>query len=236
MTFLELCQMTVQQTGTIQGVRPTTVVGQVDRLKLICDYVSEAYVDIQKAHRMWRWMNSEFIGNTQVGVSKYVGTYFNDERAGTPITRFSQWGFKGDGLDMSLSSYLTSAGNTQEGMLRWREWGDFYETELRGPQTPGKPQTFSVTPDDKLIIAPVPNAIYTLRGKYKKAPQILAADGDVPEMPAEFHTIIKDAALQYVEAFDEGPRIPAVRLRMLPNFSMLESHQLPKVTWGGPLA
>ena len=61
-------------------------------------------------------------------------------------------------------------------------------------------------------------------------------DGDIPEMPVDFHTVIKDAALCYLEAFDEGPRIPVYRLRMLPNWSMLESHQLPHVTWGSPLA
>ena len=59
MTFLELCQMTAQQSGTIQGVLPTTVVGQADRLKQIVDFVAEAYLDIQNAHRMWRWMQSD---------------------------------------------------------------------------------------------------------------------------------------------------------------------------------
>lgn len=236
MTFLEIVQMTVQQTGTIQGVLPTTVVGQRDRLKLIVDYVREAYVDIQNAHRMWRWLQGNFIGQTVIGTQEYPGTAFSDQRTGTPITRFSQWGFKGDGSDTSLSMYLTSEGANGEGHLLWADWDRFYETQLRGVHQPDKPQVFSVTNDGKLIVSPIPNAVYTLRGKYRKSAQILAADADVPEMPLEFHTIIKDAALQYVEGFDEGPRIPIVRLRMLPNFSMLESHQLPKVRWGAPLA
>ena len=79
----------------------------------------------------------------------------------------------------------------------------------------------------------MPDDVYTLRGKYRKSPQYLVADGDIPEMPTDFHTIIKDAALVYLEGFDEGPRIPVYRLRMLPNFSMLEEHQLPSADMGG---
>ena len=110
------------------------------------------------------------------------------------------------------------------------------ETQRRGPQTPGKPQLYSIREDNKLELSPIPDAVYTLQGKYRKSVQRLATDFDVPEMPSDFHTIIIDAALCYVEGFDEGPRIPAYRLRMLPNWSMLEAHQLPKTTWGGPLA
>lgn len=236
MNFLELSQMTVQQSGTIQGVLPITVTGQVHRLKLIVDYVNEAYIDIQNAHRMWRWMQSEFTVQTVPGTSRYAGTDCTDQGTGLPITRFSTWGFKGDGLDMGLSMYLTSTGAAEEGALRWRDWDHFYDMHLRGVQTPGKPQVYSVTNDGKLIISPVPDAIYTLRGKYRKSVQYLTVDGDIPEMPVDFHTIIKDAALSYLEGFDEGPRIPLYRLRLLPNWSMLENQQLPQVTWGAPLA
>jgi hypothetical protein len=236
MTFLELCQMVVRQSGTIHGVKPLTVTGQTDRLGLIVEFVHEAYVDIQNAHRMWRWMQSTFTGQTIAGDQRYRGTDFTDEMTGTPVLRWSQWGFKGDGSDLGLSMYLTSAGVNEEGTLRFLDYGSFYETQLRGPATPGKPQFFSVTTDDQLIISPVPDAVYTLRGKYRKSPQLLTVDADVPEMPVDFHTVIKDAALCYIEGFDEGPRIPLYRLRMLPNWSMLEHAQLPKMTWGAPLA
>jgi hypothetical protein len=236
MTFLELARMTAQQSGTIQGVLPTTVTGQANRLKQIVDFVSEAYIDIQNAHRMWQWLVSQFTGSTAIGTQRYQGTSFSDQWTGTPITRFSQWGFRGDGGDVGLSCYLTSAGVNEEGPLQWLDWDRFYETQLRGAQTAGKPRFYSMTNDSQLIISPVPSAVYTLRGKYRKSVQRLAADADVPEMPADFHTLIKDAALCYLEGFDEGPRIPVYRLRQLPNWSMLEHSQLPKPKWGGPLA
>jgi hypothetical protein len=236
MNYLELCQMTAQQTGTIEGPLPATVVGQTRRLKQIVDFVREGYLDIQNAHRMWRWLQSYFTGNTIALQSSYAATAFTDEVAAAPITRFSQWGFKGDGSDIGLSIYLTATGPAEEGPLRPLSWSRFYETQLRGVQTPGRPQFYSVDNTNNLVLSPKPDAVYTLRGKYRKSAQMLAADSDIPEMPVEFHTIIKDAALQYVEGFDEGPRIPIVRLRLMPNFSMLEAHQLPKVSWGEPLA
>ncbi|MET0651004.1 MAG: hypothetical protein ABWY63_00700, partial [Hyphomicrobiaceae bacterium] len=171
-----------------------------------------------------------------IGTQRYAATSFTDENSGTPVSRFSQWGFKGDGSDMGMSMYLTSEGNAAEGPLRWIDWEYFYQWHLRGEQIPAKPQVYSLTNDNQLIVSPVPDAVYTLRGKYRKGNQILAADADVPEMPVDFHTVIKDAALCYLEGFDEGPRIPVNRLRMLPNWSMLELHQLPRVRWGGSLA
>jgi hypothetical protein len=236
MTYLELVQMTVQQSGTIQGVKPPTVAGQVDRLKQFVDFVREAYLDIQNSHRMWRWLLSRFIGQTVVGQRFYLGTAFTDERDTVPVTRFSQWGFKGDMSDAGLSSYTASIGPADEGPLRFLDIDRFYETQGRGVQTPGKPQFYTVDNQNRLVLSPIPDAVYTLRGKYRKSAQVLTADSDVPEMPVDFHTLIKDAALCYVEAFDEGPRIPVYRLRMLPNWSMLEANQLPQVTWGSPLA
>lgn len=236
MTFLELAQMTAQQSGTIQGVLPTTVTGQANRLKLVADLVAEAYLDIQNAHRMWRWMLGRFTGDTIAGQTIYSGTEFSDEISGQPIVRFSQWGFRGDGGDVGLSSYLLTTGPNEEGSMQWLDWDHFYETQLRGPQNPGKPRFYSTTNDDKLIVSPTPDNVYKLRGRYRRTAQRLVADGDVPEMPTDFHTIIKDAALVYLEGYDEGPRIPVYRMRQLPNWSMLEHHQLPKPSWGGPLA
>jgi hypothetical protein len=236
MNYLQLCQMTAQQSGTIQGVLPTTVIGQANRLKLVVDLVKEAYLDIQNAHRKWRWLNSRFTGQTIAGQMFYQGTDFTDERDATPITRFSQWIFEQSGSDQGLSTYKTADGAQDEGALQFLDVDRFYETQGRGVRPPGKPHFYTVDNQNRLAISPVPDDIYTVRGKYRKSPQYLAADTDIPEMPVDFHTIIKDAAISYLEGFDEGPRIPLYRLRMLPNFSMLEAHQLPRVTWGAPLA
>ena len=236
MNFLELVQMTVQQSGTIQGVRPQTVAGQVDRLKQFVDFVREAYIDIQNSHRAWRWLNSRFVGQTVASQRFYLGTDFFDERDNIPITRFSQWGFKGDMSDAGLSMYDPLKGPAEEGPLRFLDTDTFYETQGRGVQTPGKPQFYSIDNQNRMVVSPLPDGVYTLRGRYRKSAQMLTLDGDIPEMPVDFHTVIKDAALCYLEAFDEGPRIPVYRLRMLPNWSMLESHQLPQVVWGSPLA
>lgn len=239
MNFLELCQAVALESGTIPTTTtlPSTVVGQTGRLGLVVSYVRQAWNDIQNAHRAWRWMQGEFTGVLTIGVDRYAGTDFTDVDTLSAITRFSQWGFRDDDEDTSVSTYLTSAGVAYEGSLRSREWEHFRQTFLRGTQTAGPPAYYSITPAGELIVGPVPDASYTINGPYRKSAQTLAANSDIPEMPVDFHSIIKDRALNYLEAYDEGVRIQAnQRLRELPNWSMLENQQLPRLRLAGPLA
>jgi hypothetical protein len=244
-SFLALCQMTAQQSGTIQSSGsselPLTVIGQTGRLKQIVDFVNEAYIDIQNAHREWLWMQRHFIVDSALSYIQPDNLLedFMGIQAAAPIASFGSWGFRQNGADIGLSMYLTSAGVAEEGPLRWLDWDQFRETQRRGTQTPGKPQFYSIFPgggDNFLALSPAPDATYTFRGKYRAGLHIMEWDGDTPGFPAEFHTLVKDVALIYLEGFDEGPRIPAYRLRQLPTFSMLEHSQLPKVRWGAPLA
>ena len=170
MNFLELCQMTVRQSGTIQGVRPTTVVGQTDRLRLIVEFVSEAYaryperaphvaLDAERIHRARR----------SIGDQRYLGTDFTDERAGNPDHPVFAMGLQGRRLrhwpvDVSHGERAP----TRRGRCAGLERTLSMTTQLRGPSTPGKPQFYSLTNDNQLIISPVPDAVYTIRGKYRK--------------------------------------------------------------------
>lgn len=238
MTFLEILNETIRQSGTVPSNELVTDVTTItdDRLQVIANYVNESWQDIQNAHRQWRWLRSRFTINTVAAQRAYAATAATDEVSSTLITRFSQWGFKDDNSDVSLSIYLTATGVSDEGSLIWRDWEVFYETCMRGTQTNGRPTIYSVDDANNLVLHPIPDAIYTLRGRYIKGPQALVANGTTPEMPARFHTIIKDCALIYLEGFDEGPRIPTSMMRKNPNWSMLEHDQLPRVSWGDPLA
>jgi len=50
-----------------------------------------------------------------------------------------------------------------------------------------------------------PDDDYTVRGEYWKLPQTLAANGDIPECPAQYHDIIVWRALQIMAEHDEAP-------------------------------
>ena len=241
MNYLQLVQDVVLQNGTISVTEwpvPISLAGNTNqRIRLIARYVNEAWQDIQNAHRLWLWMQGRFTVQTVVGRTAYAGTECTDRDSGGLITRFSSWGFKRTNQsDQSLSIYLTANGANEEGSMRWLDWDDFSQTQLRGVQTNNKPNYYSVNPaTGRLTISPPPDNVYTLNGPYRKSNQHLQFDGDTPELPVDFHTVIKDTALIYLEGYDEGPRTGSIQMRKLPNFSMLEHSQLPAVTLEGTL-
>ena len=153
MTFLELVPDDGPAVRHHPRRQPTTVTGQADRLKQIVDYVSEAYIDIQNAHRMWRWMQSEFIGQTVVGTRIMPAPALPTSGQARRSPGFRSGGSRATAPTWACRLYLTSTGAAEEGPLRWLDWDSFYETQLRGVQTPGKPQFYSVDqrrPADRL--------------------------------------------------------------------------------------
>lgn len=239
MNYLEL----VQRVGRNSGATPITiaaVAGQTGRAAKIVEWTDDAYRQIQVAHRHWRWLQSEFQGALAAATQRYAynAAGFIDVGTNAAIARFSRWSTKGDETDIGFSIYRTATGVSDEGLLHFLDWETFYSTQLRGtPTAPAKPQYFSVTPDDKLIFSPVPDAIYTVRGPYRKSAQALVADATIPEMPVDFHDLIVDVALIMLGTHDEAaPQIPLWRLQKISKFITLEREQLPEVRFGRALA
>lgn len=238
MNFLQLAQRLASESGTVAGdTALTTVVGQTGRLGKIVRWTNDAWRSIQNAHNAWRWMRGEFEGSTVAAQVRYAGTEFDDVATAAAIDRFAEWVYTGDGNENRFSLYDPAIGVSDEGPLRYVDWDTFYTTRLRGVQTPGKPTAFAIDPASKLCLSPVPDAVYTVRGLYRKDTQVLAADADVPEMPLRFHDLIVDAGLMLLGAYDESmSQLPLWQLRRLANFSDLERDQLPIIQFGGPLA
>jgi hypothetical protein len=76
-----------------------------------------------------------------------------------------------------------------------------------GLEEAGRPIEWSVDTQGRIVFWPTPDAAYTVRGVYRRAPQRLVADGDVPEMPEEFHDLIWLGALGKLTLFDEAAAI-----------------------------
>ena len=143
----------------------------------------------------------------------------------------------GDVGENRFSIYLTATGVSDEGQLAFMPYDEFFVRCMRGTQTNQKPAFFTITPDNRLALHPIPDAIYTVRGPYRKDIQTLAANNDTPEMPSRFHDLIADAALEMLGVHDESAfQIPLWRLRKLRGFTDLERDQLPRLGFAGPLA
>lgn len=232
-TFLALCQQVASDSGTIDGnsTLPTAVIGQTGRLAKIVRWTNQAWRSIQNAHGSWRWMQAEFSsGNVASGTRAYSGSDLG-------LTRHAEWAYSGRADENRFTLYPTADGVAQEGQLEFVDYRDFYTRFMRGPQTNARPTYFTINPENKIALHPIPDAAYTIRGIYRKTPQDLTANDDEPEMPARFHDLIVDAALVSLGIYDEAvAQIPLWRLRQIVRFSELETDQLPRITLAGALA
>ena len=239
-TRLQLAQKVASEGGTVPGTKPTDTTTQTDPyLVKIIRWVDDAWVQVQNAHASWLWMQSEFYGNLTSGTQRYAYTSFNDLTSATTIDRFADWIINRDPYyDSGISLYETAVGVSDEGPISFRDWDEFYKTQLRGTVNTGKPSLFTVAPDQKLVFSYTPDDTYTVRGRYRKDVQRLAADADVPECPARFHDVIVDVALMMLGTHDEAPsQLPLWQMRLSRNFCALERDQLPRVKFSaGPLA
>jgi hypothetical protein len=223
-TYLELCQKLGAESGTAGDGLPSTVLTQVGRLAKIVRWVRDAYTMIQQAERDWLWLQGRFSGPTIVSQRNYDG---NDMGVTTRLSRFLT---TGDGSENRWSIYLTSTGVSDEGPLKFIAYDDFVVSFMRGTQTNGKPAYFTVAPDGDFLLHPIPDAIYTIQGPYRKAPQTLAADTDEPEMPDEYHDLIVEVALHlFLGIHDETPQLGGWQLRKMERYNQLRREQLPRV-------
>lgn len=228
MNFLELTQMVARESGTISGTLPTAVTGQTGRLLKVVEWTKTAWTKIQNEHNAWLWMRTEFGAPdaiTSSGIKRYTAASWN-------LTRWGEWLVEDD----LISFYKQSLGVSDEAPLLFLPWQLYRKTYDRGTQDPDRPRHYSISPANEFCVGPAPDDVYVIRGEYRKAPQTLAANGDIPEMPARFHEVIAWYALLLLAEHDEGQFHVASALRRYRDLmDDLRRDQLPRVeiTAGG---
>lgn len=197
-TYLQIFKDTVRECG-ITTV-PSTAIGQSGELARISAWIPDAYTEIQGA-RHWRWLRKKFNVNTVDGTDTYAFGDCTDIDDAALITRFKTWRL--DDRANPPKVFLLSAGVGSEIFLTWTKWDYFeylYKTGSLQNQT-SFPVHITVNPKDEIQLGITPNDIYTLTGDYHKSAQILVADTDIPEMPTDYHSLIKyQAMIWYAES------------------------------------
>lgn len=235
-TFLQLAVRLRRECG-VAGTGPAAVVGQTGLHEKLVNWVADAYRDIQLRHPNWRWMRSNFTVNTVAGTDNYAYTACTDTKTAAAISRFAHW-WANDRLDR-FRFYLTSGGVSGEQWLTFMPYEDFRRIYKFGAQqsATGQPFYVSVDDDEKLVLGPNPNNIYTVSGSYQRGPQMLAADADEPDMPTRFHDLIVYYAMQRYASSTVAPEVLARAVleggRIM---RALELSQLPQIRLGSPLA
>jgi hypothetical protein len=231
-TFLQLCQQVASDSGTnISGTQPASVTSQTGRLGQIVRWTNEAWRNIQNARSQWRWMRGEFSGQTVAGTQRYASSALGVS------SRFGEWVVTDEDEDR-WTAYKFTTGVSGEAPLCFVDYDAFYARFLRGSTQSGRPAFFTVGPDNRVIFHPVPDAVYVIRGPYRKSPQDLTASSDTPEMPERFHDIIKLEGLLFLADHDEAPlqQVARWQARLRQRMSDLERDQLPPVRLCGALA
>lgn len=232
-TFLELCQKTARESGTVSGVSPSTTVSQRDRLAKIVSWVAEAWLRIQNHRDDWLWMRGEFSKITIAGTNAYTGASWN-------LTDLARFVVDQDAVGyLPVTLYKTATGVADEGPIVYIPYPAYRTRYGRGAQTNNRPVEYSIGPSGEFLLGPIPNDDYTVRGEYFRTPQRFAADADVPTgLPARFHEVIAWRALMLLAEHDEAiTSITTAAGNYSEILRQLERDQLPVVTLGGgPLA
>lgn len=227
-TYLEISQAVALESGVVGGTGlPTSVLNQAqaDLLRVVT-WVRDAWVEIQVGSIGWRFLEKRF---TSTAVIANTPEY----TAGTlGITDFGRWLVADDrtssGYSDGLTLYQTSIGAADEAPLRVIDWDEYLRLWLRGTHAASRPRDAAVAPDNALWLGPTPDAAYTLRGRYERTAQVLAANADEPLCPARFHNAIKFHALMKLAGFDEAlVARAAAEAQYRPLLSALKRDQLP---------
>lgn len=235
-TFLQLCDDASREMG-VDSTGPTAVTNQTGEFLRIVNWVKNSYIELQNRYEYWRWMRKPFTVNTVASTDTYASTACTDTEAAAAISRFKRWW--ADDVDRPFTIYLQASGVSAQQRLIWVPYDYFKRVYKFGPQqsVTGPPIHVSVDDNNKIVLGPNPDAVYVVGGDFQRSAQILAADGDIPEMPANFHQLIVYMAMRKFAGYESAPEV-MTRAVNEGNALMrqLEANQLPMIGMAAPLA
>jgi hypothetical protein len=241
-TFLQHCKGVCREAGLAGGETAiTTTIAQRGQVERIINYVIQSWTEIQSLHQSanlnWRWMHSQFELTTVASQDQYSydDAALTDEISTAAIDRWRNWNIKD--WDNPPTAYLTSAGEGTEGFLTYIEWKQFKYIYRTGTQPEGYPAHITINPQNQIVLGPIPDDIYTIKGDYQKGVQLFALDGDVPELPEAFEDVIMFKALTKYGLHANAPeRVVAGEDGYHTYLGYLEADQLAEIEIGEPLA
>jgi hypothetical protein len=237
-TFLQLANELASEAG-VSGAASSisAVTNQTGQALRLVNWIKRSWTEIQRRHNNWRWMRSKFTFNTVAGTDAYAYGSITDSRLSGLITRFARWLPFDDSGAQNVKRYLTSGGVSGEIWMTNLPYDYFQAVYKRGQQNNGPIVHITIDPQNQWVIGPKPDGIYTVSGEYMMSAQVLAADGDVPEMPSDFHDLIVYRAMEKYGRFYAAGEVLARGEREGGRLmAQLVADQLPSIALGAPLA
>ena len=233
MNLLQLVQF-VKREGGITGSVPATVQNPVEEIARVVGWVQSAWNDIQTMHSDWEFLRTGFTFNTVASQGSYTPVQAQAVMQATPlVSNLGNW--KRD----SFRKYLLANGTSGEMILPFLDYNTFRDMYLFGSMRTnyGPPAVFTIDPQKNLVLGNAPNDVYVVNGEYYALPTTLIADADTPSMPSQFHEAIGWKALAHYGMYEAATEAVNRGTAEWKNYKLrLQADQLPKITFGAPLA
>lgn len=216
-TYINLCKRLRREVGA-SGSDSTVVSASGEWLRL-CEWIAQAWEDIQREEPMWEWMRATKTFNTIANQSTYAY-----DAAPLSMTDFASW------RNDSFRIYKDTV--EDEIFLDHMPYNWFRDTYLYGAETTtySRPTVIAVSPSKALVLALPPDDVYTIVGEYYKTPTVLAADADEPDMPERFHMAIVYKAMIHYGLYESAQEVIARGEREYRQImEQLRSDQLPSI-------
>lgn len=231
-TFLEICQKTAQLSGTVSKRNVLSVREADGHVARLIELVQTAWLEIQNEHARWSFLTVKLPSSTVLNQGERVFTPARFGLGAGDVPEWSEWilGLESDEVPLTI---WPSGERSQEYAPIFTDYRSFRVTNERGAERErgGTPIEFSVNDDGNLVFWPAPDKVYAMAGTYRRSPQVLAADGDVPIIAAQFHDAIVWKALLLLREYEEADANVlittgnALRKRMAPlRFRYLAPH------------
>ena len=242
MTYLELCQATLEASDTGNEVALTSLTDVDQYQRGVTRKVAEAWHFIQTIHESWGWRQREFVAQLRPGVMayKWFELFDGDENRSIPTAvGFRDWLAQEPGDPAGAEWYISSPDNDYASVTSITPIA--FETMRQRRfvlTTPAKPTTFTVTPSVELVFHANPDAAHRIHGMHVTGVQSLTSANDVPVLPdEEYHNIIKWRAVMMIHGSDEaGDSYAFAQAQYKEMLQTLEKKYLPSISIGGPLA
>jgi hypothetical protein len=189
-TYLQLVQRLVGELGiggaNQGGTVPTTVVGQTGQLYNAVEWIKEANNNLQLMHTDWQFLAVEYL--------ETLTTSLDVPPAHSGSETVKMW---------DRGAFWLDVNTTRAAPLQWINWEKFRRDILPGvpaasPSGDSKPTLITQKRDGTLLLNVLSDSAYPLTGEFYKVPELLAADGDISDIPVEYHRLIEcEAAIKY---------------------------------------
>ena len=228
MNILAIAQR-LRKEASVNGTGPSSVFNQSGEYETLCNYLIDAYAEVQRSAENWDFLRVEYAKALASGTALYTPTALG-------LTNLKNW-IVNEG-DMRV--YLTATGVSDEQHITYVPWIAFKHTYQFGSlqSDTGRPTVFTIKPNNSIKFYPIPDAAYTLVGECFDKPDVFTLDTDEPIFPGDdFDLLIMWKALNsygidYVEANKEAQGLQEYKSML----KLLRFDQLPRIEWGEPLA